>query len=492
MNQHRSLLVSLFALVFGFALWGNGCASGGQTSAASDGGESDVTTPGDATSDANSCTGGKTMCSGACTSTTTDPKNCGACGHVCMSGQVCSQGACATGCSGGETLCGGPPEAGAPEAGPVVDSGTASGEAGEPEDGGEVESGTPVVDSGSPVTGDAGAPYCASLNNDPANCGACGVSCGSGTCTNGTCTAGTCPAGQVACAASGTCIPTGTCCNTGECTITNEICPMPGGVCQCPSGEKPCMGTLMACVSNAACCDNADCANMNGETCGTPGMACTCPIAGAVQCCVGTDCPMEPNVATAVCSTSATPPPNVCSVGTCTAGCYDLDSKFSDGCECCNTTTAGQSCATAMSGGTMVTPGATLNVSGQIPEPTGGDWYTFAFAAPPTNSETYHPKITLTANPSTEFVFDVLSGACPGTPMTCGDETPATSTGDTTWEQAYQTAAPPTGPDLTSKSPSGVSNFQPIPALGTLLVHVYRASTTAPATCDQYTLTVSE
>jgi hypothetical protein len=484
MNQHRSLLVSLFVLVLGLALSGNGCASGGGTGASpSDGGETDATA--DASMEASACSSGKTMCGGTCTATGTDPKNCGACGHVCQTGMVCSQGGCAAGCSGGETLCGGPPEAGAPEAGPVVDSGTSQQDGGEAEDGGESEASTPVVDSGSPAMVDAGAPYCANLDNDPNNCGSCGMTCGSGTCTNGTCSVGSCPAGQVACAASGTCIPTGTCCNTGECKLTNEICPMPGGVCQCPSGEKPCMGTLMACIPTAACCTTADCAGTNGETCGTPGMACTCPVSATLQCCVGTDCPMEMNVVTAACSSS-----NACSVSTCTAGCYDLNTRFSDGCECCDTPSVGHSCATATSGGATVTPGATVTVQGDIPEPTGGDWYTFTFAAPPTNSETYHPLITLTTNPSTEFIFDVLSGACPGTPMTCGVETPATSSGDTTWEQQYS-ATPAPGPDTTSYPVTG-SHFVPIPALGTIFVHVYRASTTAPATCDQYTLSVSE
>ncbi len=472
MNQHRSLLACIFALVLGVTLWGGGCATGGGTSAQSgdDGGGSDGTTPPtDASGDGNAgCSGGKTKCGSTCTITSTDPKNCGKCGTVCSSGQVCSQGHCSAGCSGGETLCGGPAEAGAPTM-----------EAGSSGDAGAADTGTASpVDSGAAGMVDAGAPYCANLNSDPSNCGACGNSCGTGTCMNGSCSAGSCPAGQVPCAASGTCIPMGTCCNTGECTITGQVCSMPGGVCACPSGEKQCM-TNMSCISNAACCTNADCAMDNGETCAMAGGTCTCP--GTLQCCTGTDCPSEPHVATSSCSTSATPPANKCSVATCTTGCYDLDHTFSDGCECCDDAN-GHTCATATPGNMTVSVGTTLSLSGVIPEPTGGDWFSVVMANPPANSTTFHALVQFSANPSNEFVFDIVQNSCAGTALTCGTETGTTSTKDTVWESQYAAGVTATG------NP----NFQPIPAIGTLFIHVYRASTTNPATCDQYTLQISE
>jgi hypothetical protein len=495
MNKHRSILAALLAIALGVVLGGGGCASGGQTSASSgdDGGGSDVTlTPDVGATEAGACASGKVKCGTTCTSTTTDPKNCGKCGAVCATGQVCSQGACAAGCSGGETLCGGPAEAGAAEAGAAADS-SAPAEGGSGDDGGGAEDDggvSPVADSGSGGGGDAGAPYCANLNNDPSNCGGCGVSCGaSGTCVNGNCQLGACPGGQVGCAASGTCIPTGTCCNSGECTITGEVCPMPGGQCTCPTGEKACMGTLMACISSSACCTAADC-NMNGatgQTCPTPGQACACPA--TLQCCQASDCTPEQNVATTSCSPStATTNPNTCSVATCNAGCYDLDSNYSDGCECCDTATAGHTCPNAAAA-TNVAIGQSVNFSGTIPEPTGGDWYSVSFAPSPTNSTTFHPKITFSANPSIEFVFEVLAGSCSGAPITCGTEGGA-ATSVTTWETSY--AGPSPAGDPTSVTPGGVSNFVPIPSVGTVFIHVFRASTTSPATCDQYTLTVSE
>ncbi len=44
--------------------------------------------------DALVCTAPLTICDGACTDVTSDPQNCGTCGHVCASG-ICSAGVCA-------------------------------------------------------------------------------------------------------------------------------------------------------------------------------------------------------------------------------------------------------------------------------------------------------------------------------------------------------------------------------------------------------------
>jgi hypothetical protein len=186
-------------------------------------------------------------------------------------------------------------------------------------------------------------------------------------------------------------------------------------------------------------------------------------------------------VASAACTT------NKC-IATCTAGCYDLDSVYTDGCECCDTTGVGHTCATAAAA-TPIAIGQSVNFSGTIPEPTGGVWYSVTFAATPGNSTTFHPEITFTANPSIQFIFEVDSGACGGPALTCGTEGGA-ATGVTTWETSY--AGPNPAGDPTSKTPGGVSNFQPIPSVGTVFIHVYRANTSAPADCSTYTLTVSE
>jgi hypothetical protein len=129
-----------------------------------------------------------------------------------------------------------------------------------------------------------------------------------------------------------------------------------------------------------------------------------------------------------------------------------------------------------------VSVGTTLSLSGVIPEPSGGDWFSVVMANPPANSTTFHALVQFSANPSNEFVFDIVQNSCAGTALTCGTETGTTSTKDTVWESQYAAGVTATG------NP----NFQPIGAIGTLFIHVYRASTTNPATCDQYTLQISE
>jgi len=53
----------------------------------------------------NVCTSGQICVNGTCTNTNTDSNNCGKCGNVCTSGQICVNGTCQ--CPSGTTLCGG-------------------------------------------------------------------------------------------------------------------------------------------------------------------------------------------------------------------------------------------------------------------------------------------------------------------------------------------------------------------------------------------------
>jgi hypothetical protein len=55
------------------------------------------------------CVAGAVRCTGTCTFTGSDPRNCGACGHVCPAATpYCSQGVCSNvGCPGNQTNCGG-------------------------------------------------------------------------------------------------------------------------------------------------------------------------------------------------------------------------------------------------------------------------------------------------------------------------------------------------------------------------------------------------
>jgi hypothetical protein len=53
----------------------------------------------------NPCPAGQTLCSGVCTNTRYDPRNCGACGVVCNASMYCMNGGCV--CPAGQFLCDG-------------------------------------------------------------------------------------------------------------------------------------------------------------------------------------------------------------------------------------------------------------------------------------------------------------------------------------------------------------------------------------------------
>src|SRR5436853_467073 len=97
------------------------------------------------------CRAPRAVCGGRCVPTDTDPANCGTCGRVCPTGQLCDDGTCAVRCSGGLSECTG---------------------------------------------------ACHDLQSDPANCGSCGHGCSAGqVCSMGACTL-TCAPGTTACGAS--------------------------------------------------------------------------------------------------------------------------------------------------------------------------------------------------------------------------------------------------------------------------------------------------
>ncbi|MGH7280483.1 MAG: hypothetical protein ACRELY_03085, partial [Polyangiaceae bacterium] len=109
----------------------------------------------------------QTTCGSDCVNLDHDNANCGACGHACAEGEVCSGSTCALTC-GALTMC--------TNVANVVD-------AGPPPDAGDAEAGVMT-------SGDAGvrAPYCASLASDNQNCGTCGNVCpGALACREGSC-----------------------------------------------------------------------------------------------------------------------------------------------------------------------------------------------------------------------------------------------------------------------------------------------------------------
>lgn len=154
------------------------------------------------------CPSGEIDCSGVCTQTSTDPANCGRCGHQCLQGEACvptSQGSVCN-CLSPKTLCG-------------ITIG-----------------GNVLCNSVSPCT-------CSDLQTDSNSCGTCG---------------NVCPAGSDC--QDGRCVQT--CCNFGDCG-TQEFCCThnDNAIGRCPYighcsprlGDNAECGNSIQCLGNCCC-----------------------------------------------------------------------------------------------------------------------------------------------------------------------------------------------------------------------------------------------
>src|SRR5512142_2194229 len=89
--RHSILGLSFLILpVLGWA----GCGGGGSTTGPGGGSSGSSSSSGST----NPCGEGATLCGSACTVTSIDPNNCGACDKKCDPGQVCAAGMCALSC----------------------------------------------------------------------------------------------------------------------------------------------------------------------------------------------------------------------------------------------------------------------------------------------------------------------------------------------------------------------------------------------------------
>jgi hypothetical protein len=231
--------------------------------------------------------------SGACVDVMSDWSNCGTCGTACTVGQQCLAGVCQAPCPTGLSACGGKCVDAMTDAKncgacgtvcsattPLCTAGTCGTTCG---------SATTCTPTGSPA-------YCADVKIDPANCGSCGTSCPSGElCSSGKCSAA-CAAGSTYCIPSGASV--GTCVDLmsddRNCGACNGACAVGqacmSGVCKatCPAGQSVC-----SLDAGASLCANLMTDDRNCGVCGTvcaPGNTCVsgmctpvCP-AGSMLC----------------------------------------------------------------------------------------------------------------------------------------------------------------------------------------------------------------
>ncbi len=206
---------------------------------------------------ATTCGAGLSTCGGACTSTSFDPRHCGACGSACalanVATQACASGACVVGaCAAGFADCDRAAANGCEVN--IAASATNCGACGN-----ACAAGRSCVSGACVVVCPAGQTNCAdtcrSLATESNNCGACGRTCSAGaTCVAGVCTV-TCPAGRTAC--GDTCHDLSS--DVAHCGACGNFCPLGyaclGDVCTapCPGQVNNFTGCAASCAPGTAC-----------------------------------------------------------------------------------------------------------------------------------------------------------------------------------------------------------------------------------------------
>ncbi len=225
-----------------------------------------------------SCETTETLCTGQCADLKTDTENCGKCGTRCPEAQACVNGACSTQCPAGNSMCGGDGGGGkcinlktdnkncgkcgfACPSGQICYGGACSGTCGDGK-------------SGQTTCGGEGGPsYCANLQSDNANCGACGKACPSDqVCANGTCRE-SCTPDQTKCGGEG---GPAYCANlqsdNANCGICGKTC---GTLSSCIAGAcvAQCTQNQLTCIPDAGTPYCTDYLSDNAN-CGGCGKAC--------------------------------------------------------------------------------------------------------------------------------------------------------------------------------------------------------------------------
>lgn len=225
------------------------------------------------------CQADLVRCSGVCADTGTDEANCGACGHACGDGESCVGGQCVAPCGGGTTSCSG-------SCVQLASDRANCGACGHACAVHEVcSTGTCALQCQANLANCGGS--CVNLATDVSNCGFCGHSCGGDACVSGQCgTALGCGIGLAPCGGICTDVLTNdaNCGSCGHACGAEQSCD--SGACTCPSGGTPCGSACVNLDDSSANCGACGHACGSGQVCGSG----TCGCASAGQSVCGSSC----------------------------------------------------------------------------------------------------------------------------------------------------------------------------------------------------------
>jgi hypothetical protein len=291
---------------------------------------------------------------------------------------------------------------------------------------------------------------------------------------------------------SGLC--TGYCRTTARCVDATEIC------------GDPISSLDIVCDGVDEDCDASIDEDYIPYTCGVGGCTrmSTC-IAGIEDCieggpapeiCNGSDDDCDDVIDNGSPTTLCTPPPHAtpacvggtCVISSCDGGYYDADLVFGNGCECTpeSTESSSTACGTPYDLGTFSDSGTTTTFSGNVVPSGDTDWYRFtATDTPDSSCDHFDVVAAFTTNPGNVFRMDVYRGSCTSSAI-CSNVSDQLE-----WYTNFRSGS---GTTAVGECPCNngaiLNNNLCNDNSATFYIKVYRAAG-APMTCDNYTIRVS-